>query len=1146
MAAGWRGAAATGTVARMASSAVKKRPRSKVLTEDPTPTMFLALDVLAGGVLMTPLTAWLPGYASPQQVLVPATMALATVFERGADPDTATPVDVFPNSDGSGAPLEQPLTTDPDGHLPGYLGQPAALDLYITGPGLAPRTVKLGFDEFLSSVPSVNGQTGPVILSAADVDAIAVDGSNMPDFVEITYTPQNDSTKDTPAIAAMIAAGLPIVSGPGTVRFNSTWAPINGTRLDLSRSEVIYESTTLDGTAIQILGAESAQQRLLADAHPGDWALSITQTFIDTLLDGDWIRIGSQGQYDISSAARSGLDQEIGCQTQVLLPVGMTLLSAVNPGDTSFTIANVGDDYNPGIPNVGQITVGGETVTFISWARGTTSGTFKVAISGSFAGTHAIGAAVSSPTNVLWLKTPVEGGPYCIGLGPTGGSTTLSGAVPLSSSDPNYLVVPLTVATALRAPSGTVLIDAEEITFSGIDYVNSKLTGVARAQNGTVAAAHISGAAVTQIDCGFASSITHVTDVKITVGDISATDPTLTQTLFMGQLARDCMVERRGAGRLNGWAYAAVRWKDAIACHTEGMRIQGEKSPISTHYGHVFENACQDCTVDHAWGTDVRHLVTTGGARTHSGIVRRLTITNSVCFRATDCAFDTHAGCEDVLYDNCTAFAPIASGFQVRNGKTRIKNGLVKWPGVSGVSVSNQTAEETRWDFDVEVTGAGGYAIEMFSQFGVVTNLYGPSAPPAAQAQIGAADNSFYLTTDPGLTLSGTLVLDSADNSETVTYTGFNRTTLQVTGVVRGQANTAAIIHQPNVQVAQGALGSGSDTRTIKIDLRADACASGGLYVHSNDTWFFTGGNVKAIVNNCRTAVELVQCQGWTIEVTATNVGAARYGLQLVNCKQCVLTGGTFSSTSGAARAISITGGSTDILTGPFIASGFTYGIYADQTAGPCIFGIHDSSACTSGDSLSGGPHTFAVNSNDTRLFNEIELERDSPLTSHVDRGTITQSFSMTSGSVYGCRAVCGPGPTAMANVCLLTGTSTPSTLTDVRVAIEDNLGNTLASTGNIASSLLLANTMYTLPLSNTTPFVSPFTPVAGGTYWLKVGGVFTTLSLRGSGGTAIDAHVFGRAPQLTKSASGYTAGNNLPALGSSAPANRPWLALTT
>lgn len=123
--------------------------------EDSTPAMFLAVDVLASGVLLTKVPAWLPGYAAPQQVLVPATLARATVFARDADPLTAVPVDVFPNADGSGVPLAQPLVPDADGHLPGFVGQPAPLDLYVTGAGMVARTLRIGFDDFLGGIPAV-------------------------------------------------------------------------------------------------------------------------------------------------------------------------------------------------------------------------------------------------------------------------------------------------------------------------------------------------------------------------------------------------------------------------------------------------------------------------------------------------------------------------------------------------------------------------------------------------------------------------------------------------------------------------------------------------------------------------------------------------------------------------------------------------------------------------------------------------------------------------------------------------------------------------------------------------------------------------------------------------------------------------------
>lgn len=158
-----------GVSASTARQWVKRQERD--LFGDPA-LMYLALDTLIGGALLTRVPAWLTGYSAPQQLLVPAAEAQATVVARGADPLVAVPVPVYPNPDGSGVPLAQPLTPDADGRLPGYVAQPAALDLYVTGPRLEARLMRIGFDEFLASVASVNGKTGAVILSAADVGAV--------------------------------------------------------------------------------------------------------------------------------------------------------------------------------------------------------------------------------------------------------------------------------------------------------------------------------------------------------------------------------------------------------------------------------------------------------------------------------------------------------------------------------------------------------------------------------------------------------------------------------------------------------------------------------------------------------------------------------------------------------------------------------------------------------------------------------------------------------------------------------------------------------------------------------------------------------------------------------------------------------------
>lgn len=102
---------------------------------------YVSVDSLLGGALQRRVTAWLTGFATPQQVFMPAEGASLTVHPRG---DDVTVVPVFPNGDGSGVALTQPLTADSDGRFPGYV-QLDELDFEVSGPGVIARTFPVGF-----------------------------------------------------------------------------------------------------------------------------------------------------------------------------------------------------------------------------------------------------------------------------------------------------------------------------------------------------------------------------------------------------------------------------------------------------------------------------------------------------------------------------------------------------------------------------------------------------------------------------------------------------------------------------------------------------------------------------------------------------------------------------------------------------------------------------------------------------------------------------------------------------------------------------------------------------------------------------------------------------------------------------------------
>lgn len=106
---------------------------------------FVTLDSLIGGALCTVVQAWLPGYVQPQRLLVPASSGTAFVLVPGGDPtDDGDQVTVYGASDGSGPPVAQPLDADVDGSFTGWVAQPQALDLVVQGSNLDQKRISIG------------------------------------------------------------------------------------------------------------------------------------------------------------------------------------------------------------------------------------------------------------------------------------------------------------------------------------------------------------------------------------------------------------------------------------------------------------------------------------------------------------------------------------------------------------------------------------------------------------------------------------------------------------------------------------------------------------------------------------------------------------------------------------------------------------------------------------------------------------------------------------------------------------------------------------------------------------------------------------------------------------------------------------------
>lgn len=128
-----------------------------------------------------------------------------------------------------------------------------------------------------------------------------------------------------------------------------------------------------------------------------------------------------------------------------------------------------------------------------------------------------------------------------------------------------------------------------------------------------------------------------------------------------------------------------------------------------------------------------------------------------------------------------------------------------------------------------------------------------------------------------------------------------------------------------------------------------------------------------------------------------------------------------------------------------------------------------------------------------------------------------TDTANLTTGTVYAARAVV-MRTASYSQIRFYTGSSTPNTLTDVRLGVWDDDGVTkLAETANVSASITVATTGHTFSLS------SPISLVAGDEVFLGLGFIGTTLNVMGKAGG--NTSMQSLTPVLTRSASGWVTG---------------------
>jgi hypothetical protein len=224
----------------------------------------------------------------------------------------------------------------------------------------------------------------------------------------------------------------------------------------------------------------------------------------NTLAGQNLLAIGTNLKYYI----QNGPDGVFFDITPLRNPAGTAVAS------NAFTTANTSTTVTVNAPGHGAQT--GDFVT-ISGVGGAINGIPAAALNKEFQITYLnanqYNIVVSSPatssgttgaaTFTYQITTGLE--TYTVatgwGAGTWGGyalgstTNTLNGAINSSATS-----IVLTSATGFSA-SGTIVIDTESITYSGIS--TNTLTGCVRGANGTTAAAHLTGAVVTQVTSAF-------------------------------------------------------------------------------------------------------------------------------------------------------------------------------------------------------------------------------------------------------------------------------------------------------------------------------------------------------------------------------------------------------------------------------------------------------------------------------------------------------------------------------------------------------------------------------------------------------------------------------------------------------------------
>lgn len=408
-------------------------------------------------------------------------------------------------------------------------------------------------------------------------------------FISVTGTDTIVGTA-TPALTAGYVTGM-------TYRFFAAGANTGAVTLNISGQGA--KAVTKNGTTALVAG-DIPSGYLITVTYDGTQFVLNTQTTFGTLtattlsvsgnatISGKLVASGGTlsggntllGTYPV---ATSGFTDNGIAYLKNRVAVSTTLSAAITSTDLSIPLTSV-----VGFPTGGgTVLIDNEQITYASIAGSSlvVSSISNRGVNGTGVTTHNSGAAVSSATF---------------------GSTTLSSAI-----DNAVTTIPITSGTNFPA-AGTVLIDSEQITYTG--NTGTTLTGATRGANGTVAAAHLISAAVTGVQTVATSANLKYDDVTgaLTVPNLTVTNSLYAPGVFTGYKNRiingGMDIAQRGTSFVSPTAtYTLDRW---LANYSGAMNItitQDSNVPSNNEFQNSLKVAVT--TADTSIGsTDIAYI----------------------------------------------------------------------------------------------------------------------------------------------------------------------------------------------------------------------------------------------------------------------------------------------------------------------------------------------------------------------------------------------------------------------------------------------------------------------------------------------------------------------------------------------------------